>query len=138
MIESNHPFPDTMTNDACLQSNQSRTSSPLLSTEPSPKESCSPYQVAEKIFVIQTMKLQESSFYMASHYLRQTAVTAEERAGLCQWGFDIVDACQINRNNAVIAIGYFDRYLSNRGVGCVEACLSNQRDFQLAFIVSDV
>ena len=123
--------------DECIQSKR-WTSSSSMPTEPSPKESCSPYKVAEKISIIQTMMVQESSTYMASHYLHRAAVTAEERAWLCQWGFDILDACEINRTIAVIAIGYFDRYLSNRGLECVEVCLSNQRDFQLAFIVSDM
>eukprot|EP00956_Cyclotella_meneghiniana_P006118 scaffold7977_cov77-Cyclotella_meneghiniana.AAC.1 len=120
--------------DECIQSKRSRTFSSSMPTEPSPKESCSPYKVAEKISIIQTMMVQESSTYMTSHYLHRAAVTAEERAWLCQWGFDILDACEINRTIAVIAIGYFDRYLSNRGLECVEVCLSNQRDFQLAFI----
>jgi hypothetical protein len=57
---------------------------------------------------------------------------------MCQWGFNIVDACGVERNLAVVAITYFDRFLSCRGVRVVEVCLASQREFQLAFIVSSM
>ncbi|KAL3773382.1 hypothetical protein ACHAWO_004951 [Cyclotella atomus] len=66
------------------------------------------------------------------HYLqifplpRANKVSAEDRKALCQWGFDT-----FNHDVAMIAIGYFDRFLSKRGLPVVEACLDNQREFQL-------
>jgi hypothetical protein len=82
------------------------------------------------------MKVQEAITYRPGDYLYQTSVSAEDRKSLCQWGFDILDSCNANRQIAVIAIGYFDRFLSNRGLRVVEACLANVREFQLAFVVS--
>lgn len=94
------------------------------------------YRIADQISKIQVMKLQESTTYKPLHYLDHTAVTADDRRGLCQWGFEIMNACNMKPDIAVIAIGYFDRFLSNRGLRVVEACLANQREFQLAFVVS--
>lgn len=91
-------------------------------------------QIADKISVIQVMIVKESTTYKPHHYLEHTSVVADDRSHLCQWGFDMMDACKVNRNVATIAIGYFDRFLSRRGSRVVEACLANQREFQLAFI----
>ena len=96
------------------------------------------YKMVDMISKVRVMQLKESTTYRPSAYLNQTAVTAEDRRDLCQWGFDILNVCRVNRCIAVIAIGYFDRFLSHRGLRVVEACLDNQREFQLAFVVSSL
>ena len=55
---------------------------------------------------------------------------------MCQWGYRTVDACKVDRNVAVAAITYFDRFLSFRGLRVVEDCVANHSAYQLAFIVS--
>ena len=87
---------------------------------------------------VRVMQSKESTTYRPRPYLNQTTVTAEDRCLLCQWGFDISNVCRLNRCIAVIAIGYFDRFLSHRGLRAVEVCLANQREFQLAFVVSSL
>ncbi|KAL3775434.1 hypothetical protein HJC23_010138 [Cyclotella cryptica] len=84
--------------------------------------------------VIRAMRHQETTSYKASHYLDWANVTQHDRKEMCQWGFSIVDACCLDHNLAVVAITYFDRFLSCRGVRVVEVCLASQREFQLAFI----
>ena len=93
-------------------------------------------KMEDMISGIQVMKVQESTTYRTMHYLNQTVVTEEDRELLCQWGFNVSDACKVNHSIAVIAIGYFDRFLSKRGLRVVEVCLEDQREFQLAFLVS--
>jgi hypothetical protein len=91
------------------------------------------------IHVIQAMKRQESTAYRTSPYLQNVVVTEKDRHDLCQWGFDIMDACQecqVDRRIATVAISYFDRFLSCRDLRSVEICLAGRREFQLAFIVS--
>ena len=39
-------------------------------------------------------------------------VTSADRRTMCNWSYDIVDACQIDREVAVIGMNYFDRYMS--------------------------
>ncbi|KAL3764981.1 hypothetical protein ACHAWO_000207 [Cyclotella atomus] len=118
--------------DECPTSKRSRTTSqqPLFKHH----HYASAFQIVDKISIIQAMKVQEASIYRPAHYLYQANVSAEDRKSLCQWGFDILNACKVNRDIAVIAIGYFDRFLSHRGLRVVEACLGNQRELQLAFI----
>ena len=94
------------------------------------------YKIKDMIAQVRVMQLKELTSYRPLPYLNETTVTAEDRSSLCQWGFDIMDACNVNRCIAVIAIGYFDRFLSHRGSRVVEACLADQREFQLAFVVS--
>ena len=88
------------------------------------------------ISVIREMMIQESTIYNPSHYLEGTAVTAHDRKELCMWGYSMADVCEVDRNIATVAITYFDRFFSCRGVRSVEVCLDHQREFQLAFIVS--
>jgi hypothetical protein len=123
--------------EECIRIKRSRivTLSPSES-EPQQKRCPTAYQITDKISIIRTMQLQESTTYRPSHYLDHTEVTAEDRKKLCQWGFHILDASKLDRHIVVIAIGYFDRFMSSRGLRVVEACLRNQREFQLAFVVS--
>jgi hypothetical protein len=92
--------------------------------------------IVDKISIIQVMNVLQATTYKSFHYLDQTSVSAEDRKALCQWGFDIMNACDLSHDITIIAIGYFDRFFSNRGLRVVEACLDNRREFQLAFIVS--
>ena len=87
-------------------------------------------------YVVQAMKTQESTNYKPSHYLEGVNVTTQDRMELCQWGYNVMDVCKVDRNIATVAISYFDRYLSCRGLRSVETCLANEREFQLAFVVS--
>ena len=88
------------------------------------------------VSVIREMVSLESTVYKPSHYLEGTAVTAHDRKKLCQWGYSLADACKVDRNIATIAITYFDRFLSCRGLRSVEVSLRREREFQLAFVVS--
>ena len=96
------------------------------------------YKMADMISRVRVMQLQEKTTYITLDYLNQNnvTVTAEERRDLCQWGFDILDRLEVNRYIAVVAIGYFDRFLSHSGSIVVEICLRDLREFQLAFVVS--
>ena len=95
------------------------------------------YKLVQRISIIHTMMRQELTRYKSRHYLDGTiTVTEQDRSSLCTWGYDITDACSMNRKVAAIAIGYFDRFMSNRNVRAVEVCLADPKEFQLAFIVS--
>jgi hypothetical protein len=94
------------------------------------------HRIADITSIIEAMKHQESTVYRPSHYLDQMTLTSEDRASVCEWGFSLVEACDVDRNIAVVGIQYFDRFLSYRGLRVVEICLSREREFQLAFIVS--
>ena len=87
--------------------------------------------------VIQVMKQQESTVqYRPCRYLdNSTGTTARDRRDLCQWGFDVVDACGNDRRIATIAITYFDRFMSCQRSRAVGVCLADKREFQLAFVV---
>lgn len=93
-------------------------------------------RVIHVVSVICAMKHQERTVYKQSHYLENVGVTALDRMDLCKWGFGIVDACNIDRKVATIAITYFDRFLSCRRSSAVDMCLAERRELQLAFIVS--
>mmetsp|Transcript_1828 Transcript_1828/g.3958 ORF Transcript_1828/g.3958 Transcript_1828/m.3958 type:complete len:338 (+) Transcript_1828:46-1059(+) len=60
-------------------------------------------------------------------------VTSQDRRVMCEWGYDIVDACQIERKNVCIAIAYFDRFLGTNSLQAMEA-LRSRRTFQLCFV----
>jgi len=44
--------------------------------------------------------------------ISSSMVTSADRRTMCNWSYDIVDACQIDREVAVIGMNYFDRYMS--------------------------
>ena len=85
---------------------------------------------------LSVLKDQESTHYGPSNYLHGAVLTHHERRQVCQWGFNLVEACGVDRYIAVVAITYFDRFLSSRGSESVRLCLISHREFQLAFIVS--
>ena len=94
------------------------------------------YELADKVSIIQVMKQQESTVYKPSEYSEQTAITSDFRRAMCQWGYDIVDACKKDPVLAEIAIRYFDRLMSKRSLRIVDICMTRPREFQLAFMVS--
>jgi hypothetical protein len=94
------------------------------------------YRMADAVAAMKVMNIQESTRYRSSHYLGQTTVSAEDRRALCKWGYEMVDACKLDRYINIIAMGYFDRFMSNRGLSVIEVCLESQREFQLAYVVS--
>jgi hypothetical protein len=91
---------------------------------------------SDVISIIRTMQHQENTVYRPCDYLAGTYISPQDRMDVCQWGFQISDAVEVDRSIAVIAITYFDRFLSRRGLRAVEVCLRRKREFQLAFIVS--
>ncbi|KAL7460804.1 hypothetical protein ACHAXS_001246, partial [Conticribra weissflogii] len=60
-------------------------------------------------------------------------VTSHDRRAMCEWGYDIADACQIERKNICCAISFFDRFLGTSSSQAKEALLS-RRTFQLCFV----
>ena len=112
-------------------------------TTVSPEPILHPYQasngrIIELVSVIEWMKHQESTVYRVNSYLDHAKVTAQDRMDLCKWGCDLVDACNINRKVATIGITYFDRFLGSQNSRSIDVCLADQREFQLAFIVSEI
>ena len=91
---------------------------------------------SDVISIIRTMQHQENTVYRPCDYLAGTYISPQDRMDVCQWGFQISDAVEVDHSIAVIAITYFDRFLSCRGLRAVEVCLRRKREFQLAFIVS--
>ena len=94
------------------------------------------HRIVDITSIIEAMKHQECTVYRPSHYLDQMTLSPEDRVCVCKWGFELVEACDVDRNIAIVGIQYFDRFLSCRGLRVVEICLSREREFQLAFIVS--
>lgn len=128
------------TQAGCPAPKRSRVASPSLAVEPSVQNNpcVSSGKMEDMVSGIQVMKVQEATTYKTMHYLDRTAVTEDDRERLCQWGFDVLGVCKVNHSIAVIAIGYFDRFLSIRGLRVVELCLADQRELQLAFLVSSI
>ena len=94
---------------------------------------------------IRTMRNQETTWYKVSRdYFHDVAagcmsstgyvVTSSERKTMLTWAYDIVDVCKIERNVAISAVSYLDRFLANNVDRCIGA-LSSRRDYQLCFIV---
>lgn len=94
---------------------------------------------------IRTMRSQETTWYKVSRdYFNDVAtecmsstgfvVTPSERKTMLTWAYDIVDVCKIERNVAISAVSYLDRFLANNVDHCIRA-LSSRRDYQLCFIV---
>jgi hypothetical protein len=87
--------------------------------------------------VIHTMKHQEqSTVYKPLPYLENAAVSAQDRQKLYHWGTTVLDACEVDRHLATVAITFFDGFLGHRDLRSVEVCLASEREFQLAYIVS--
>lgn len=114
-----------------------KPTSPLHFEECQPQScSASYYNAAYISDLVETMKNQESNVYRPFDYIDGATVTCEDRRGVCEWGYQIVDEFELDRHIAVVAVTYLDRFLSCRGLRVVEICLDKRREFQLAFIVS--
>ena len=70
-------------------------------------------------------------------------VTSADRRTMCNWSYDIVDACQIDREVAVIGMNYFYRYMSLSTTAADTASSSStlsstapttRKSFQLTYI----
>ncbi|KAL7530315.1 hypothetical protein ACHAXR_004595 [Thalassiosira sp. AJA248-18] len=112
--------------------------------------SSNPYLIDQLHF----MQQQESSHYQCCNvdYLTSsstttqwtskqstTTVTPSDRRTMATWSYDIVDACSIPREIAIIGMSYCDRFLSSSKPSSsppsrAKAALTNRREYQLAFI----
>lgn len=83
------------------------------------------------------MREQEATHYRASDDLPTlrswSTVTPSDRGTMLAWSYDIVDACSVSREAAVIGAQYFDRFLSSPSPRS-QAALVSRREFQLAFV----
>jgi len=105
-----------------------------------PSSSSNPYLIDQLHF----MQTQESSLYQITHdYLASTtakiAVSPLDRRTMCSWSYDIVDACSIDREVAIIGISYFDRFMATSSApgprsAAATSALQSRRQFQLSFI----
>ena len=89
---------------------------------------------------IGVMQQQErSASYRITDYISRpnSAVTPSDREALCNWGYRIIAACDSakSRSAVVVAISYFDRFLSSR-TPMANRALSDTYYFQLAFVTS--
>ena len=55
-----------------------------------------------------------SSSFSCSSSSSSSLVTYSDRQTMIQWSYDIVSACSINKEIALIGLEYFDRYMSRR------------------------
>jgi len=70
---------------------------------------------------------------LRSRLIDVPTVSEDDRRAMCQWGLEIVDACQIDRSAACFAISYFDRFMDTNSKQATMA-LSSKRIFQLSFV----
>ena len=65
-------------------------------------------------------------------------ITVKDRRMLCEWSYRIVELCQLDRQVAVVAIQYFDRFLATSSSSTssqrATIALVSRREFQLASI----
>lgn len=51
--------------------------------------------------------------YKCSDYMHYSNFSPDDRAALCNWGYQVIDECSgVSASVAVIAISYFDRFMS--------------------------
>lgn len=95
---------------------------------------------------LQTMQLQEETFYKSSDYLSELStsassyrshsseqVTHADRSSMITWSYQIVDCCRISRSIALSAASLFDRFMSKQSLRAGLA-MHSKYDFQLIFI----
>jgi len=63
------------------------------------------YQCTDYLQLLHSSSINDKS-------ISSSMVTSADRRTMCNWSYDIVDACQIDREVAVIGMNYFDRYMS--------------------------
>ena len=88
---------------------------------------------------IAVMQQQERTpSYRVTDYISRfdAAVTPSDREALCNWGYQAIAACDgASRSTVVVAISYFDRFLSSR-IPMANRALSETHYFQLTFVTS--
>jgi hypothetical protein len=121
-------------------------SATAATSHPTPASSTNnPYLIDQ----IHAMQRQESTSYKVStdylntpiHEAASTApsptldnlVNPTDRETLCSWAYNIIDACELERQIAVIAMTYLDRFMASKSHRAQFALL-NRRQFQLAFV----
>jgi hypothetical protein len=125
---------------------QTCLSATAATSYPTPASSTkNPYLIDQ----IHAMQRQESTSYKVStdylntpiHEAASTApsptldnlVNPTDRETLCSWAYNIIDACELERQIAVIAMTYLDRFMASKSHRAQFALL-NRRQFQLAFV----
>eukprot|EP00956_Cyclotella_meneghiniana_P001737 scaffold1909_cov51-Cyclotella_meneghiniana.AAC.4 len=81
------------------------------------------------------LQQEKSSSYKCSDYLSRTQdIGPSHREALCKWGYQTIAACQgVSKSTAVVAFGYFDRFLSSNTPAAIRA-LDDVTECQLAFV----
>eukprot|EP00956_Cyclotella_meneghiniana_P007441 scaffold10123_cov24-Cyclotella_meneghiniana.AAC.2 len=81
------------------------------------------------------LQQEKSLSYKCSDYLSTTqAIGPTHREALCKWGYQTIAACHgVSRLTAVVAFGYFDRFLSSNTPAANRA-LNDVTECQLAFV----
>eukprot|EP00956_Cyclotella_meneghiniana_P025189 scaffold52017_cov48-Cyclotella_meneghiniana.AAC.8 len=81
------------------------------------------------------IKQEKSPFYKCSDYLSTTqAIDPSHREALFTWGYKTIKTCNgIKRSTAVVAFGYFDRFMSSNTPAAKRA-LNDIVECQLAFV----
>eukprot|EP00956_Cyclotella_meneghiniana_P001194 scaffold1350_cov56-Cyclotella_meneghiniana.AAC.7 len=87
---------------------------------------------------INVMRQQENSAsYKCSDYLsRSQVIKPSHREILCKWGYQSIAACKdVSSSTAVVALTYFDRFLSSDSPAAQRA-LNDVQECQLAYLTS--
>lgn len=73
--------------------------------------------------------------YRCTDYMKcKCSLSPDDRQALCDWGYKAIAACHgINRSTAVIAISYFDRFMSSSS-RTAQLALADVTISQLAFV----
>lgn len=87
------------------------------------------------------LKQEKSSFYKCIDYMslyfdeNDASFSYSDRQALCNWGYQTIKACNvdISRSTVLIAISYFDRFLSD-SASTDNGILSDLPRIQLAFV----
>ena len=112
------------------------------------QESSSLYQCTDYLSTCTTTSTKSSSSSSSSN--SSCKVSSSDRRTMCSWSYDIVDACSIDREIAVIGMTYFDRFMSlvtssssasasdnttnNNTNNNMSPYVQSRRSFQLAYI----
>merc|ERR1712176_1265420 len=87
--------------------------------------------------------LRQEEFYLSHDYLQllneqvvaapsnRDAIDETCRSKMCEWIFHVVDSTRLQRETAIVAMGYLDRFLSTPSRRA-ERVRSNRKEFQLA------
>ena len=93
-----------------------------------------PYLISQQLCAMQQQEKTQS--YKCTDYISTSqVVTPSLREALCKWGYQTIAACTggATRSTVVVAISYFDRFLST-SAPMANRALSDIYYFQLAFV----